>query len=112
MVVEDEVVLNFGDDDDSTENKENPNSNSNFEDKAKDNPLKRAKTPKNEMWLGRGGLDGASDSIGGEEEERDEVKDLASSKGIGLWGSPRPPGEAERLRDLGPHKRRWTVTEK
>ncbi|KAK7739805.1 hypothetical protein SLS62_011219 [Diatrype stigma] len=28
----------------------------------------------------------------------------------GLWGAPRPPGEAERLRDFSAAKRRWTVT--
>lgn len=28
----------------------------------------------------------------------------------GLWGAPRPPGEAERLRDFSSTKRRWTVT--
>ncbi|KAF2970818.1 hypothetical protein GQX73_g2854 [Xylaria multiplex] len=32
--------------------------------------------------------------------------------GTGLWGAPRPPGEAERLRDFSAHKRRWTVTER
>jgi len=30
----------------------------------------------------------------------------------GLWGAPRPPGEAERLRDFSAHKRRWTVNER
>lgn len=30
----------------------------------------------------------------------------------GLWGAPRPPGEAERLRDFSSSKRRWTVTER
>ncbi|KAI5919781.1 hypothetical protein F4810DRAFT_685664 [Camillea tinctor] len=29
----------------------------------------------------------------------------------GLWGAPRPPGEAERLRDFSASKRRWTVNE-
>jgi len=29
----------------------------------------------------------------------------------GLWGQPRPPGEAERHRDLSFAKRRWTVNE-
>ena len=29
-----------------------------------------------------------------------------------LWGGgPRPPGEAERIRDLSSTKRRWTVNE-
>ncbi|KAF5020507.1 hypothetical protein F66182_7470 [Fusarium sp. NRRL 66182] len=30
----------------------------------------------------------------------------------GLWGLPRPPGEAERLRDMSLSKRRWTTTER
>ncbi|KAI0399516.1 hypothetical protein F4802DRAFT_589096 [Xylaria palmicola] len=30
----------------------------------------------------------------------------------GLWGAPRPPGEAERIRDFSASKRRWTVTER
>ncbi|KAI0888561.1 uncharacterized protein GGS22DRAFT_151837 [Annulohypoxylon maeteangense] len=30
----------------------------------------------------------------------------------GLWGSPRPPGEAERIRDFSSTKRRWTVNER
>ncbi|KAL7627241.1 hypothetical protein AAE478_001430 [Parahypoxylon ruwenzoriense] len=30
----------------------------------------------------------------------------------GLWGVPRPPGEAERLRDFSATKRRWTVNER
>ncbi|KAI0869285.1 hypothetical protein GGS24DRAFT_479244 [Hypoxylon argillaceum] len=30
----------------------------------------------------------------------------------GLWGTPRPPGEAERIRDFTSSKRRWTVTER
>jgi hypothetical protein len=30
----------------------------------------------------------------------------------GLWGLPRPPGEAERYRDVSLSKRRWTTTER
>ncbi|KAI1800378.1 hypothetical protein F4811DRAFT_33582 [Daldinia bambusicola] len=30
----------------------------------------------------------------------------------GLWGTPRPPGEAERIRDFTSTKRRWTVNER
>jgi len=30
----------------------------------------------------------------------------------GLWGAPRPPDDADRLRDLSGSKRRWTVTER
>jgi hypothetical protein len=37
--------------------------------------------------------------------EEDEVAPL------GLWGYPRPPGQAEKIREIGP-KRRWTVNER
>lgn len=36
----------------------------------------------------------------------------AGSGSGGLWGAPRPPGEAERNRDFTSTKRRWTVTER
>lgn len=39
------------------------------------------------------------------DQEEDEVAPL------GLWGTPRPPGIAERNRDIAP-KRRWTVNER
>jgi hypothetical protein len=32
--------------------------------------------------------------------------------GSGMWGAPRPPDEAEKLRDFSSQKRRWTVTER
>ncbi|TVY26021.1 hypothetical protein LHYA1_G005506 [Lachnellula hyalina] len=41
----------------------------------------------------------------GSENEEDDVAPL------GLWGSPRPPGYAEKIREIAP-KRRWTVTER
>jgi hypothetical protein len=42
----------------------------------------------------------------------EEVKISTSGDGFGgLWGQPRPPGEAERNRDLSHTKRRWTVNE-
>jgi len=44
-------------------------------------------------------------AIENRKEEEDQVAPL------GLWGSPRPPGEAEKMREAG-HKRRWTVTER
>jgi broad specificity phosphatase PhoE len=37
--------------------------------------------------------------------EEDDVPPLG-----GLWGTPRPPGEAERMREMAP-KRRWTMNE-
>jgi len=40
--------------------------------------------------------------------EKDEEDDVAP---LGLWGSPRPPGYAEKIREIAP-KRRWTVNER
>ncbi|KAF4989278.1 hypothetical protein FGRMN_9202 [Fusarium graminum] len=40
-----------------------------------------------------------------------EIGQLGDGLG-GLWGLPRPPGEAERLRDMSLSKRRWTTTER
>jgi hypothetical protein len=45
------------------------------------------------------------DKIDNEHNEEDEVAPL------GLWGSPRPPGIAEKIREIAP-KRRWTVNER
>ena len=42
------------------------------------------------------------------EQELDEKDDIGP---LGMWGSPRPPGEAELSRELGT-KRRWTVNER
>jgi hypothetical protein len=42
------------------------------------------------------------------EKDKDEEDDVAP---LGLWGSPRPPGYAEKIREIGP-KRRWTVNER
>ena len=42
------------------------------------------------------------------EHEIDEKDDIGP---LGMWGSPRPPGEAEVSRELGT-KRRWTVNER
>ena len=52
-----------------------------------------------------------------EEEEEDRFDDAvphlwAGTGNGGLWGAPRPPGEAERLRDFSSTKRRWTVNER
>ncbi|KAI0198902.1 hypothetical protein F4808DRAFT_434206 [Astrocystis sublimbata] len=47
--------------------------------------------------------------------DEDSVPKLWAGTGSGnggLWGAPRPPGEAERLRDFSSSKRRWTVTER
>jgi len=41
-------------------------------------------------------------------QEVDEKDDIGP---LGLWGSPRPPGEAEVGRESGT-KRRWTVNER
>ena len=44
------------------------------------------------------------------ENERTDEEDEVAPLG-GLWGSPRPPGQAEQIRETG-HKRRWTVIER
>ena len=41
-------------------------------------------------------------------KENDEKDNVAP---LGLWGAPRPPGDAEKMREVG-MKRRWTVTER
>lgn len=46
-----------------------------------------------------------------ESEKIDAVPQLGHGAG-GLWGSPRPPDDAERLRDMSSAKRRWTVNER
>ena len=50
-------------------------------------------------------------------EERDQFDEdpfatRRGSKGNQLWGSPLPPGQAERQRDFTSQKRRWTVNER
>ncbi|KAK0636581.1 hypothetical protein B0T17DRAFT_485126, partial [Bombardia bombarda] len=49
-------------------------------------------------------------------EEEIDPKSPVDATGLGLsglWGGgPRPPGEAESLRDMSSAKRRWTVTER
>jgi hypothetical protein len=46
-----------------------------------------------------------------EKEDTADVPEEDEVAPLGLWGSPRPPGVAERNRELGP-KRRWTVNER
>ncbi|KAF4633330.1 hypothetical protein G7Y89_g4793 [Cudoniella acicularis] len=43
------------------------------------------------------------------EKDHNEEDDVAP---LGLWGSPRPPGYAEKIRETGTPKRRWTVNER
>lgn len=45
------------------------------------------------------------------EAEHDKEDDDVAPLGGGLWGSPRPPGYAEKIREIAP-KRRWTVNER
>ena len=45
-----------------------------------------------------------------EEKEAEKEEDDVAPLG-GLWGSPRPPGYAEKIREIAP-KRRWTVNER
>ncbi|KAI1121493.1 hypothetical protein F5Y10DRAFT_256238 [Nemania abortiva] len=45
--------------------------------------------------------------------DEDTVPRLWAGTGNGgLWGTPIPPGKAERIRDFSSSKRRWTVTER
>ncbi|KAH8656095.1 hypothetical protein BGZ60DRAFT_385005 [Tricladium varicosporioides] len=44
-----------------------------------------------------------------EETDHHEQDDVAP---LGLWGSPRPPGYAEKIREIGTPKRRWTINER
>ncbi|KAI0379285.1 hypothetical protein F5Y04DRAFT_272113 [Hypomontagnella monticulosa] len=58
---------------------------------------------------------GSQSSHGEEHDKFDEhaLPRLWSNAGNGgLWGTPRPPGEAERNRDFSSTKRRWTVNER
>jgi hypothetical protein len=48
----------------------------------------------------------------GSEKSDDTAQTPPQIAAGGLWGSPRPPGEAERLRDMSSMKRRWTVNER
>ncbi|KAK3905632.1 hypothetical protein C8A05DRAFT_30514 [Staphylotrichum tortipilum] len=49
--------------------------------------------------------------LAGERSPRPDPEQLGAGAG-GLWGIPRPPDEADRLRDLTGSKRRWTVSER
>jgi hypothetical protein len=50
----------------------------------------------------------AKDESAVSDKDKDEEDEIAP---LGLWGTPRPPGYAEKIRDLAP-KRRWTVNER
>jgi hypothetical protein len=65
-----------------------------------------------------GNTGGASDKptegapgLSSERSPKPEPEQLGAGTG-GLWGAPRPPDDADRLRDLSGSKRRWTVTER
>jgi hypothetical protein len=49
--------------------------------------------------------------LSAERSPRPEPEQLGAGTG-GLWGVPRPPDDADRLRDVSASKRRWTVTER
>ncbi|KAK4125608.1 hypothetical protein N657DRAFT_678698 [Parathielavia appendiculata] len=50
-------------------------------------------------------------AVSSERSPKPEPDQLGAGTG-GLWGAPRPPDDADRLRDLSSSKRRWTVTER
>lgn len=76
---EDDMILNFGNENDGTV----------------DSPVQAD--------------DAKDEAIELDEKEKDEDDDVAPLGG--LWGSPRPPGHAEQIRETG-QKRRWTVHER
>ncbi|CZT43457.1 uncharacterized protein RSE6_03501 [Rhynchosporium secalis] len=84
---EDDMILNFGD--------ENGNSTGNKSVETEVEVEKEKKANEN-----------AVEEEKGSEMEEDDVAPLG-----GLWGSPRPPGHAEKIREIAP-KRRWTVNER
>lgn len=61
-----------------------------------------------DMILNFGDEAGNKGSVDVTEEEHHENDDVAP---LGLWGAPRPPGVAEKIREIAP-KRRWTVSER
>ncbi|KAG4432191.1 hypothetical protein IFR05_012314 [Cadophora sp. M221] len=74
--------------------------------------------PEDDMILNFGdettGVDKAAENdeaIAVEEEKEPEKEDDDVAPLGGLWGSPRPPGYAEKIREIAP-KRRWTVNER
>lgn len=81
---EDDMILNFGDD--ATAAKEE----------------KEAKQEEAEV-----SVEEKKEQEAEQEHEDDDVAPL----GGGLWGTPRPPGYAEKIREIAP-KRRWTVSER
>ncbi|KAK4033826.1 hypothetical protein C8A01DRAFT_19295 [Parachaetomium inaequale] len=58
-----------------------------------------------------GGSAGEGPSLAAERSPKPEPEQLGAGTG-GLWGTPRPPDDADRFRDLSGSKRRWTVTER
>jgi hypothetical protein len=58
-----------------------------------------------------GGSAGGGPSLSAERSPKPEPEQLGAGTG-GLWGTPRPPDDADRFRDLSGSKRRWTVTER
>ncbi|EKD18657.1 uncharacterized protein L3040_002084 [Drepanopeziza brunnea f. sp. 'multigermtubi'] len=81
---EDDMILNFGD-------------NATAAAEKKGDEQKEAEVP----------IENEKVQEAGHEYEEDDVAPL----GGGLWGSPRPPGLAEKMREIAP-KRRWTVNER
>lgn len=103
---EEEAVLNFGDDEEYGQVEATATTE-------KSQQLQQDTAQKG-LWLDSrfeaSGGDGEAD-VDVDVEEGDEVRPLgAGGVAQGLWGNPRPPGDAERLREAG-HKRRWTITE-
>ncbi|CZR66707.1 uncharacterized protein PAC_16608 [Phialocephala subalpina] len=91
-------------DEDATEEPEEDDMILNFGDEAA-NDLKRDNEKENPPRVTFGETFVEKKANETVEEKEDDVAPL------GLWGSPRPPGYAEKIREIGP-KRRWTVNER
>jgi hypothetical protein len=88
------------------------------------NTTRRATAPSTSQVNNREAESKADNSSGATDKSSDEASGLSSERSPkpepdqlgagtgGLWGVPRPPDDADRLRDGSGSKRRWTVTER
>jgi hypothetical protein len=88
------------------------------------NTTRRATAPSTSQVTNREAESKADNSSGATDKSSDEASGLSSERSPkpepdqlgagtgGLWGVPRPPDDADRLRDGSGSKRRWTVTER
>ncbi|KAI0892729.1 hypothetical protein F4806DRAFT_479015 [Annulohypoxylon nitens] len=99
----------------------NYNNESEIKGKVEESPKMKARGPNSNNVESREPTDkvaSKSDSQSEYGEEHDKFDENAfpslwpGTNTGGLWGAPRPPGEAERIRDFSSTKRRWTVNDR